>query len=632
MSTYQFFDALQADNPTLYKFLESFNVQSKMGLPSAGNDLGTAFAFGTVGETHTCHGFIGNGDANDVYSFQLDTTSNFILGLENLSANVDVDLIGDFNNNGIFDADDELIASSVNPGTAAEAFDILLNSGTYFINIKHIDGDTSYDLSLSATPTAPPATDIYNQLKTPTDQIYIPVDSSRIHLNSVEFWNETMQQAVRNTKPGPTIASRAYGIVHTAMFDAWAAYDPTAIGTQLGDSLQRPLNENTLVNKNEAVSYAAYRTLIELFPTQVGLFDEAMKALGFDSSNTTADTSTPAGIGNVSAETLMQFRRNDGSNQLGNLSGTGVPYSDYTGYQPVNAPGDVVADPNRWQPLYTNLHDSSSPVQEFLTPQWGEVTPFGLDSSEQFRPPAPPAFGTPEYTRQVQQIIDFSANLTDEQKVIAEFWEDGSGTSFPPGTWMGFGRFVSQRDNHNINEDVKMFFTLGNAVMDAGISTWEAKRYYDYIRPISAVKVLYGDQQIQAWGGPGQGTQTIKGVDFHPYQNSIHATPPFAEYTSGHSSFSAAGAEILLRFTGSDEFGASFTQTAGSNRFDAGTSPSTDVTLSWPTFSAAADQSGMSRRYGGIHIEAGDINARISGRQVVAAVWDKAQSYINGVA
>ncbi|MGB3240850.1 MAG: vanadium-dependent haloperoxidase [Geitlerinemataceae cyanobacterium] len=631
MTTYQFADTLQADNPPLYNFLQTFNIQSNQGLPSAGNDIGTAFGFGFVGETHTCRGFIGDSDPSDVYSFQLNTTSNFILGLENISANIDVDLIGDFNNNGIFDADDELIASSVNTGTAAEEFDILLNAGLYFVNVKQIDGDTSYDLSLSATATEPPATEIYNQIQTPTDQIHIPVDSTRIHLNSVELWDETMQQAVRNTKPGPTIASRAYGIVHTAMFDAWAAYDPTAIATQLGDSLQRPLNENTLVNKNEAVSYAAYRTLAELFPSQTGLFNEAMKALGFDPANTTTDTSTPTGIGNISAEALMQFRRNDGSNQLGNLNGS-TPYSDYTGYQPVNAPGDIVADPNRWQPLYTTLRDPSSKVQEFLTPQWGEVAPFGLDSSEQFRPPAPPAFGTPEYTRQVQEVVDFSANLTDEQKVIAEFWEDGGGTSFPPGTWMSFGRFVSQRDNHNINEDVKMFFTLGNAVMDAGISTWEAKRFYDYIRPISAVKVLFGTQQIQAWGGPGQGTQTIDGVNFHPYQNSIHATPPFAEYTSGHSSFSSAAAEVLLRYTGSDELGASFTQAAGGNRFDAGTSPSSDVTLSWPTFSAAADESGMSRRYGGIHIEAGDINARISGRQVGAAVWNEAQRYINGVA
>lgn len=631
MTTYQFADAFKIDRPQLYHFVQAFHLEFKLGLPSAGDDLRSSFPCGILSETRTCHGFVGESDPSDVYSFTLDDTSNFILGLANLRANVDVELVGDFNTNGIFDADDERIASAVTPGNAAEEFDILLNPGVYFVNVKHIEGDTSYRLSLSATPTAPPATDIYNLIPTPVAHIFTPLDPTRIHLNSVELWDETAQQAVRNTKPGPTIASRAYGIVHTAMFDAWAAYDPTATATQLGDSLQRPVSENTLVNKNEAVSYAAYRTLTELFPTQVSLFNEAMKALGFDPANTTSDTTTPAGIGNVSAEALMQFRRNDGSNQLGNLSSTGVPYSDYTGYQPVNTPTSIV-DPNRWQPLIQPLRDPNGTPQKYLTPHWGQVEPFALDASNQFRPPAPPAFGTPEYIREVEKIVDLSANLTDEQKVIAEYWEDGAGTSFPPGTWMGFGRFVSQRDRHNINEDVKLFFILGNAVMDAGIATWETKRFYDSERPITAVAAVFGGQPIQAWGGPGQGTQTIDGANFTPYQDLQSPTPPFPDYTSGHSAFSGASAEIISRFSGSDSFGASFTQKALANRFDAGTSPATDITLSWATFSEAAEQSGISRQYGGIHLESGDRQGRILGRKVGATVWDEAQRYINGTA
>ncbi len=129
------------------------------------------------------------------------------------------------------------------------------------------------------------------------------------------LWDEAAQQAVRNLGVGPTIASRAYGMVHTAIFDAWAAYDPEAIGTQLGDDLQRPAEENTLENKTEAMSYAAYRVLEDLFPTEVDLFDSLMEQLGLDPDN----NSTPAGIGNVSAQALLDFRRNDGSNQLGDL-------------------------------------------------------------------------------------------------------------------------------------------------------------------------------------------------------------------------------------------------------------------------------------------------------------------------
>jgi hypothetical protein len=94
------------------------------------------------------------------------------------------------------------------------------------------------------------------------------------------LWDQAAQQAVINTAVGPTIASRAYSMVHTALFDAWAAYDPVAVSTQLGDSLQRPLSENTIANKTEAMSFSAYRVLSELFPDQVEIFDQLMANLG----------------------------------------------------------------------------------------------------------------------------------------------------------------------------------------------------------------------------------------------------------------------------------------------------------------------------------------------------------------
>ena len=104
-------------------------------------------------------------------------------------------------------------------------------------------------------------------------------------------------------------------------------------------------------------------------------------------------------------------------------------------------------------------------------------------------------------------------------------------------------------------------------------------------------------------------------------------TPPFAEYPSGHSTFSAAAAEILRRFTGSDAFGAAATVPAGSSRIEPGLVPAEDLTLRWDTFSAAADQAGLSRRYGGIHFEQGDLVGRGIGRAVGARVWRLAMRY-----
>lgn len=439
---------------------------------------------------------------------------------------------------------------------------------------------------------------------------------------TVVMWDEAAQQAVRNTAPGPTIASRAYAIVHTAIFDAWAAYDPVAIATQLGDTLQQPVSDNTIFNKSEAISYAAYWTLVDLFPSQTDLFNAIMNQLGYDPANTAPNSTTPSGIGYQSAQALLNDRHNDGSNQL-------EQYADTTDYKPANT-DDSIKDPNYWQPLRVPLGDPSGRVQKYLTPHWGEVEPFALTSGSQFRPPAPPAYGTPEFRDRVDEVLNLSANLTDEHKIIAEFWEDGGGTSFPPGTWMGFGQFVSERDTHTLDEDAKLFFTLGNAVFDAGIAAWETKRYYDTVRPISAIRYIYKDQPVEAWGGPGLGKQIINGSDWLPYQSRNAITPPFSEYVSGHSTFSAAAAEILKRFTGSDSLGASSTTLKGTSRFEPGTHPQTDITLFWPTFSDAADQAGLSRLYGGIHFRDGDLNGRALGRQVGDQVWQRAQFYIQG--
>jgi hypothetical protein len=164
---------------------------------------------------------------------------------------------------------------------------------------------------------------------------------------------------------------------------------------------------------------------------------------------------------------------------------------------------------------------------------------------------------------------------------------------------------------------VVLFFALGGALHDAAVAAWDAKRAFDSVRPVSAIRWLFAGDSVCAWGGPGGGTTLIKGEEWQPYL----PTPPFAEYVSGHSTFSAAAAEVLARYTGSDAFGASVTVPAGSSPIEPGTTPAADVTLSWPTFSDAADQAGRSRRYGGIHFRDGDLAGRVLGRMVGRRAW-----------
>jgi len=488
----------------------------------------------------------------------------------------------------------------------------------------------------------------------------------------VVTWNKAALEAIqRSPHPGPPQMARALAILHTCIYDAWAAYDPVALGTQLGGTLRRPPAERTPDHKHKAISFAAYRALVDLFPSvdQVAAFDGVMSALGYNPTDTSIDTTTASGIGNVAAQAVLTFRHNDGANQLGDLH-PGA-YADHTGYVPVNVPGTIV-DANRWQPLdvpntggtaiigapanpcHTSQDVAPSTTagpgvtrQTYIGPHWGLVIPFALTSGAQLRPPTgPEQHGTSGYQLQADQILAYSATLTDEQKVIAEYWADGPTSELPPGHWCLFAQCASSHAHHDLDADVTMFFALTNAIFDASIACWEAKRAFDSIRPVTAVDfVLYRDPvtrtptDVFAWAGPYQGPKLIKSVDWRPYQAATVVTPPFPEYVSGHSTFSSAAAEVLKRATGSDTFGGQHTQKAGTSRVEPKDLvnhpghpgvPATDVTLFWATFSDAADQAGISRRYGGIHFVEADVVGRAMGRSIGARAWDRAQAYVTG--
>jgi PAP2 superfamily len=470
-----------------------------------------------------------------------------------------------------------------------------------------------------------------------------PVDahSQDLPSNVVIQWNQAALQGVRDSKLGPPMVARALAIVHTCIYDAWAAYDKRALGTQLGSSLRQPERERTLANKNEAISFAAYRASVDLFPIdEKQVFRPLMNTLGYDPDDTSINTHTSTGIGNLACDAVLEFRHHDGSNQLGDLSASGVPYSDYTGYTPVNplspVPTDpaLVADPNRWQPL--EYFDATNPwvTQSFVGAQWYQVVPFALRSPDEFRDElarfGPATYGSRAFREQAEELVQKSANLDDRQKMIAEYFADGPHSELPPGHWDLFAQFVSARDHHGLDADVKLFFALTNAIFDAGVVVWDAKRAFDSVRPATAVPYLFQGQQIQAWGGPGKGTVTMDGKFWIPYQMSTFPTPPFPEFISGHSTFSAAGAAVLRLFTGSDAFGDSVTFLAGSSKIEPGFTPSHAITLRWETFTDAANQAGISRRYGGIHFKTADLTGRAVGHIVGDEVYIKAEHLWSG--
>ena len=282
---------------------------------------------------------------------------------------------------------------------------------------------------------------------------------------------------------------------------------------------------------------------------------------------------------------------------------------------------------------------------------------------------------------------------SDYARVLAEFWADGPDSETPPGHWFVIANYVSDDPLlekrfggegpilSDLEWDVKMYLTLGGAMHDSAVTTWGIKGYYDYVRPISALRYMaakgqstdpslpgfdphglplvpglielieagdplaadgnIGKVKVRAWKGPDyieDPTTDIAGVDWilatrwWPYQRGTFVTPPFAGYVSGHSTFSRAAAEVLTFVTG-DPF---FPGGMGTFEVEQDTflffekGPSEPFTLQWATYRDASDQTSLSRIWGGIHPPIDDIPGRRLGADIGVQAFNLATDYFNG--
>jgi hypothetical protein len=287
--------------------------------------------------------------------------------------------------------------------------------------------------------------------------------------------------------------------------------------------------------------------------------------------------------------------------------------------------------------------------------------------------------------------------LGDWARCIAEFWADGPDSETPPGHWNTLANYVSDYPGfqkriggvgpvvNDLEWDVKVYLAVNGAVYDAAVAAWGCKGFYDYVRPISAIRHMcqqgqssspealsynpngillepgiievitpensaagqplnhlrfnIGEIAILSWPGVPTNPETQfggvrwrLGKNWLPYQRDTFVTPPFAGYVSGHSTFSRAAAEVLTGITGSAFFpGGLGSQLCAQNEFlvfEDG--PSVDVTLQWATYYDASDEASISRLYGGIHPRADDFPGRIMGSVIGMQAWNRAQDYYAG--
>ena len=252
--------------------------------------------------------------------------------------------------------------------------------------------------------------------------------------------------------------------------------------------------------------------------------------------------------------------------------------------------------------------DPLHPDQGFLTPAWGQVTPFAMSDVEDFRSPPPPALDSAEYAAAFREVATLGGDgvttptlRTAEQTQTGLFWGyDGSpGLGTPPREYNQIVRIVAQQQHNSVDENARLFALVNLAMADGGIQCWDTKYLYDFWRPVVAIRAANTD------GNP----LTVRDAEWHylgaPRSNApgqTNFTPPFPAYTSGHATFGAATFRTLADFYGRDDIAFSFT----SDEFNGVTTDQDGsvrplLTRTFRSFSAAAEENGQSRIYLGIH-------------------------------
>lgn len=439
------------------------------------------------------------------------------------------------------------------------------------------------------------------------------------------------------SRGGPPQASRSIGVIVSCIYNAWTAFDSEA--TPLVGTISKHTSPFQEDDVKRAISAAAEVAIRNQFNPEnynspfSNSFDRAIKDKLLDYG---VDLSSPDDYVSQAinaANAVLESRKNDGSNQVNDYKDNSTPlYESSNPPMAVFRPADAksITNPDKWQSLiFVNASSTKVVKPNFIAPHWGAVIPFALTDGSALRPPTGPALWTEQkFYDQARQVIDVQAHLTPKQMLIAEYWANGPTTSLPPGQWMEISAEIAQQRTMDIAATMKLFFAVGNAVMDAGIACWDTKRFYDSARPVTAIRYLFRGERIRGWGGPGIGTVDLYGEYWQPFQVPWFPTPPFAEFTSGHSTFSSAAARVLALFTGSDDYGGSHVQI---RPLDA--DPTIDVrglTLTWPTFSEAAAEAGASRLFGGIHFQEGNVVGLSMGRQIGEQVFAKAKALWSG--
>jgi membrane-associated phospholipid phosphatase len=391
-----------------------------------------------------------------------------------------------------------------------------------------------------------------------------PFQPSSAAVNPVIEWNRTLLVIVRTSgaQPATIHSTRSFAILHAAIYDA-----VNNINGTFTPYLVRLVDVSPQASQPAAADQAAHDVLVSLYPAFQATLDSELQQDLAQIQDGKPKTEGIAVGQNVAAQ-ILTFRSNDGSGV------TPPPYKTK------NKPGFYQLTPPDFSPA------------DFT--HWGDVTPFAITRATEFLPEPPPTLSSSTYTRAFNEVkslgeID-SKTRTQEQTLIGTFWS-GKIQNY----WNEIAQTAALAKNLDLENSARLFALLNISLADTTISFFEAKYIYQVWRPVTAIQMAGTD------GNP----KTQPDADWLPLTTK---TAPDPSYPGAHSATSAAGAEVLRFF-----FGDNFT-------FDVTSEVVQGVKRHFTSFSAAAQEAGVSRIFAGQHFRTDHLAGRRQGAAVAESV------------
>lgn len=405
---------------------------------------------------------------------------------------------------------------------------------------------------------------------------HVAIDSSGVDHTRVQ----PGESRVFGEQYGPTRASRAMAIVHVALFEAVNAitgrYESYVGLPQVADD----------TSLKAAIAQAAHDTLAALYPSQAPTFAAQLEEDLAKVEDGAAQKAAGIELGHRAARAILDVRANDGSDQPEPRIGVD--------YFPEDKPGVWKQDPVSLNPLALGAH-------------WGEVTPFVMASTAQFRIPPPPALDSPEYAAAYAEVkrlggdgITTPTERTAEETETGFYWAyDGTPSlCAPPRLYNQLVMQLAEAEGLDLVETSRLLAIANVAMADAAIASWESKYFYKFERPVTAIRAGDADGNDATEADP---TYSPLGAP-SSNSNAPNFTPPFPSYPSGHATFGGAVFQTLRQVFGTDDIAFTFT----SDEFNGTTTDNQGNVRelkprSFSSLSEAEEENGQSRIYLGIH-------------------------------